>query len=130
MHAHGEKVVASSVHSCPTSCLNSMRGRRGRKKDEEGRRRTKKEEDEGERNKKEKTGRQKTKGKREKVRQRERHRVKEKERQPERKVRRERREYVCIHVSIYVGGGAFTSHQHPLPPALSLPLPPFHLQHD
>ena len=38
LHAHGEKVVASSVHSGPTSCLesrDSRRGRRGGRKDEE-----------------------------------------------------------------------------------------------
>ena len=34
LHAHGEKVVASSVHSGPTSCLES---RRGKKRGEEGR---------------------------------------------------------------------------------------------
>ena len=43
LHTHGEKVVASSVHSGPTSCLES---RREKKRGEEGQKRMTKDEEE------------------------------------------------------------------------------------
>ena len=50
LHAHGEKVVASSVHSGPTSCLESRRGKKDKrttKKDEEEDRKPKRRIDRG-----------------------------------------------------------------------------------